>query len=64
MKNKPQQLFQAYRDGLQCYLQDASNRNLKNAQKLGERALALGMETLDLAKLHEEALITALLHGI
>jgi len=50
-------MFKDYQDALLRYLKDAPDCNLEEANKLGKRALDLGMETLDLAKLHQESLI-------
>jgi hypothetical protein len=57
MKYTPQKMFKAYQHGLHCYLKDAPDGNLEEASKLGEWALSIGFETLDLAKLHQESLI-------
>jgi signal transduction histidine kinase len=58
MKYKTPRMFKAYQEGLHRYLKDAPDCNLKEANKLGKRALSIGLETLDLAKLHQESLIS------
>ncbi len=62
MKYKTPKLFRAYQKGLHTYLKDGAVGGLEVAQNLGKRALGLGLETLDLAKLHQEALIALVLH--
>lgn len=61
MKLKLSRLSQNYRAALRKHLMDGEGANLAAAQKLGERAVRLGLETLDLAKIHEEALLVVML---
>ena len=60
MKNKAPQFVLAYRKGLRMYLKNAPESIIKLANELGTQALNLGLETLDLAKLHQETLISLL----
>jgi signal transduction histidine kinase len=60
MKSKLPPLPQSYLRALRKYLQKGPASALAAARRLGLRALSLGMETLDLARMHEEAL-TALI---
>ncbi len=46
-----------YLEALRVRLQRGAGRTLRVAHKLGREAVALGLETLDLAKIHEEALM-------
>jgi signal transduction histidine kinase len=54
-------LSRRYRIALQTHLKQGRKASVESARGLGSRALAAGLQTLDLAKLHEEALITKLL---
>ena len=42
-----------YQARLQAYLKQQSEANLQRARGMGQQALAAGMQTLDIAKLHE-----------
>jgi signal transduction histidine kinase len=44
-------------------LKSGQRKNLESARGLGSEALAAGLQTLDLAKLHEQTLVTELLSG-
>ena len=57
MKHKRSVLSQAYQAALRRYLNHASAVNLRPATVLGRRAMSLGIETLGLALIHEQALI-------
>jgi len=48
---------------LRKHLKQGPRASLQQAQGLGRRAMALGFETLDLARFHEQALITLVLPG-
>jgi len=48
---------------LRKHLKQGPQASLQPAQGLGRRAMALGLETLDLARFHEQALITLVLPG-
>lgn len=57
MKLKLTRLSQNYRSALRKCLAEGAAFDLGIARKLGERAVNLELETLDLAKMHEEALL-------
>jgi len=64
MKHQLIGLSQRYAAALQKYLRQGARGNLRPARGLGLRAVALGLETLDLARIHEQALaILKLSHG-
>jgi signal transduction histidine kinase len=50
-----------YQAALRKHLKEASQASSEPAQRLGRQAMATGLETLDLAKIHEQALITLVL---
>jgi len=56
MKPKSSGLSQRYVAALEKHLKQGPNASLQPAVKLGREATALGLETLDLARLHEQAL--------
>jgi signal transduction histidine kinase len=56
-------LSQRYVVALRQNLKLGPHSDLQPAQALGRRAMALGLETLDLALFHEQALITLVLPG-
>jgi signal transduction histidine kinase len=56
-------LSKLYRSALRAHLAQGRSASLEPAHGLGGQALAAGMETLDLAKLHEHILITEVLPG-
>jgi signal transduction histidine kinase len=56
-------LSRLYRSALRTHLAQGRLASLEPARGLGGQALAAGMETLDLAKLHEQILITEVLPG-
>jgi signal transduction histidine kinase len=53
-----------YRTALRAHLQKRGQASLAAARGLGAQALTAGVQTLDLAKLHEEILIQEVLPGI
>jgi len=58
-------LFRQYEDALEEHLKHGTDSALtdsalKMAARLGERAVSLGLETLDLAKIHERAVLAAM----
>ncbi len=57
MKREGTTLLASYRVALRRYLKPGSAASLKPALKLGRQAVALGLETLDLALVHEQALM-------
>jgi len=63
MKAKFLNLSRQYRTALRTHLKQGRLASLEPARGLGGQALAAGMETLDLAKLHEEILVTEVLPG-
>jgi two-component system, NarL family, sensor histidine kinase DegS len=65
MGRKLNGLAQRYVAALRKHLKQGPQANLPcaTAQGLGRRAMALGLETLDLARFHEQALITLVLPG-
>ena len=60
MKRNLVKLAQRYQDALREHLKRGG---LELAQGLGSQALAAGLQTLDLAKLHERILVTGVLPG-
>jgi signal transduction histidine kinase len=49
-------LSRRYQAALQKHLQQGSRASPQSADRLGRRALAIGLETLDLARIHERAM--------
>jgi signal transduction histidine kinase len=60
MKRKFSRQYQA---GLQAYLKQRSGAHLQRARGMGQHAMTAGLQTLDLAKLHEQILVTQVLPG-
>jgi signal transduction histidine kinase len=58
MTRKLSGLSRRYRAALRQYLQDGSPARASAVQRLGRQAMATGLETLDLARIHEQALRT------
>jgi signal transduction histidine kinase len=56
MKRKLSILSRRYASGLQEYLKAGPRADLKPAYALGREAVAMGLETLDMARIHEGAL--------
>ncbi len=52
---------QRYLAALRTHLKQGKHAKMESARELGRQALAAGLQTLDLAKIHEQALITELL---
>ncbi len=63
MKRKLYHLARRYQAALRAHLQQGRLADLESARGLGSRALSAGLQTLDLAKLHEQTLVTELLPG-
>jgi signal transduction histidine kinase len=63
MKAKFLKLSRRYRAALRAHLKQGRSASLDPARGLGGQALAAGLETLDLAKLHEQILVTEVLPG-
>jgi len=61
MKPKTRSLLRAYQDALRRYLKQETAARLRAALNLGSRAVALGLETLDLTLIHERALLAQVL---
>jgi len=61
MKRKLTGLTRQYRAALRKHLKQGPRASLQRAQGLGRQAMALGLETLDLAGIHERALIKLVL---
>ena len=58
MKRRLRALSQQYVMALKNHLQQGSRASLRPARGLGSHAVAIGLETLDLARIHERALVT------
>ena len=58
MKQKPNGLSQRYVAALRKHLKADPRASLQPALGLGRRAVVLGLETLELARIHERALVT------
>lgn len=56
MKRNALVLAASYQTALRRHLQRSSAASLQSAQRLGRRALTLGVDTLHLAQIHEQAL--------
>ena len=61
MNKKLFNLSRRYRAALRKHLKQGRTASPNSARGLGSQALAAGLQTLDLAKLHEETLVTELL---
>jgi signal transduction histidine kinase len=61
MKRKHHHLSRRYRTALYAHLKQGRSGTLHLAHGLGGEALAAGLQTLDLAKLHEQILVTEIL---
>lgn len=57
MKRTTARLSRRYAAGLRKYLKQGSRASLQPARGLGRKAMALGLETLDLARIHEVAMV-------
>src|SRR5436190_3724709 len=58
MKRKLIRLSQRYLASLQKHLKQGPRASLQPARGLGRQAVSLGLETLDVARMHEGALVT------
>src|ERR1043166_7941804 len=56
MKSKLSVLSQQYVTALKKYLKQGPKASLQPAHGLGRQAVAVGLETLDVVRIHEEAL--------
>jgi len=61
MKRNPPDLSRRYQAALRKHLEGNRRATLLPARRVGDLALKIGMETLDLARLHDEALIALVL---
>ena len=61
MKRKLGDLSRRYQRALRCYLKQAPGKSLQPAMRLGRQAVVMGLETLDLALIHEQAVIDEVL---
>ncbi len=64
MKQKSTRLSGQYVTALKKHLKQGPQASLQPALGLGRRAVALGLETLDLARIHEQSLVALELSGI
>jgi signal transduction histidine kinase len=63
MKSKCAELSRLYHAALKEYLRQGSGSGMEPAHEVGRHALSLGLETLDLARVHEIALASLVLPG-
>src|SRR5437868_12227804 len=63
MKRQLRILSRRYQAALRTHLRQGRQAGLGSARGLGSQALAAGLQTLDLAKLHEQTLVTEVLKG-
>jgi signal transduction histidine kinase len=63
MKRHVNTLSRRYQDALRAHLKKGRRAGFESARGLGSQALAAGLQTLDLAKLHERTLVVELLPG-
>jgi signal transduction histidine kinase len=63
MKRQLFNLSRRYQAALRRHLKPGQQTSLESARGLGSQALAAGLQTLDLAKLHEQTLVTGVLPG-
>ena len=63
MTRKLTGLSRRYQAALRKHLQHGTRASRELAQRLGRQAMHLGLETLDLARIHEQALIVLVLPG-
>jgi signal transduction histidine kinase len=61
MTRKLTRLSQRYAAALRTYLKRGSRASLQPERTLGRKVMVLGLETLDLARIHEQALISIVL---
>ena len=63
MKRNLNGLSQQYQAALRRHLKQSRPATLQPAKGLGHQAMTIGIETLDLARIHEQALIKLVLPG-
>jgi len=61
MKRKLTRLSRYYQAALHGHLKQSRRASLQAAQALGRQAMTIGLETLDLARIHEQALLKLVL---
>ena len=61
MHEKLNELSRLYHAGLEQYLKLGAGADMEPARQLGSRAMDIGLETLDLARIHEIALVALVL---
>jgi signal transduction histidine kinase len=61
--NGQRSLLRNYQAGLQKHLQEGTMSHFAAAQQYGQRAVAMGLETLEFARLHEHAFAALKLSG-
>ncbi len=59
-----QKFFRRYQTALLAHLKPGANGTLQRAHGMGRQALTAGLRTLDMAKLHEQILVTRVLPGL
>ncbi len=64
MKRKHFNSSRRYQDALRIQIKQGKQAGLASARSVGGLAHAAGLQTLDLAKLHEQTLVTELLPGV
>ena len=63
MKHKVVALSQRYASALRKHLKQGPRASLRPARGLGRQAVAMGLETLDVARIHDDALATLEAHS-
>src|SRR5437763_12840573 len=63
MKRQLSGLTRPYQAALRKYLKEGPRASLRAAQELGRQAMLRGLETLDLARIHEQTLIALVRWG-
>ena len=63
MKLPSDRLAQSYVSALRTHLRQDGHASLEPALRLGRQTVAIGLKTLDLARIHEQALATLLVPG-
>lgn len=63
MKHELSSLARTYEAALRAHLNQGKQFSVESARGLGNQALAVGLQTLDLAKLHEQILVSEVLPG-
>lgn len=63
MNHQRTELSRLYHSALQQYLKQGSGSDMEPARELGRHAIAAGLETLDMARIHEIALVALMRSG-